>query len=72
MPRYRNPRYAPEWLERKLSPGFFAPTTPVPVVLGAPDPEPDPPAPDPNDPYPTDPIIPEPDPLPPIGPAVPA
>jgi hypothetical protein len=32
MGRYRNPRYAPEWLERKLSPTGLTGTTTVLVA----------------------------------------
>lgn len=42
MARFRNPRYAPESLERRLSPSDLAPTPP-PYVYTAPTPPPPPP-----------------------------
>jgi hypothetical protein len=72
--RIRNPRYAPEFLERKLSPSAVVGVlvTPAAYALNNPsptDPDPtDPTTPDDGDGYPpTDPY-----PLPPIGPGGPA
>jgi hypothetical protein len=71
MKRIRNPRYAPEFLERKLSPSAFLVNNVAPAVVAD-----NPPPTDPTDPPmpedgngfpPTDPY-----PFPPIGPVVPA
>jgi hypothetical protein len=86
--RIRNPRYAPEFLERKLNPSAFVGvlTTPAAVVMVDPGSDtptnPTPGNPSPTDPDPTDPGPPDdwngcptttdPYPLPPIGPVVPA
>ena len=68
MRRLRNPRYAPEALERKLSPSaFFGPAASVPsvqVLVGpqSPDPSPQPDGDDdldPADPAPVDPVTPD-------------
>jgi hypothetical protein len=68
MGRFRNPRYAPEWLERKLSPSSFdlglAPVAPE-YSIASPD----------EEPWPRDrngDPIPPPIPLPPPGPPIPA
>jgi hypothetical protein len=69
--RPRNPRFAPEVLERRLSPvATEVPLPPAeisPVLVPDPEPEPEPPPPIPDDPS----LPPIPDPLPPIGPIVP-
>jgi hypothetical protein len=87
MKRIRNPRYAPEFLERKLSPSAFLGDsgTPAGYVMVDPGsdtpPDPTPGNPSPTDPDPTDPVTPEdgngcpptdPYPLPPLDPVVPA
>lgn len=77
MPRFRNPRYAPEFLERRLHPSSIAGVVPAAEVATsdtAPDPRPTPrPRPIPQPEYPpTDPSLPPlGDPLPPVGPALP-
>ncbi len=63
MARFRNPRYAPEWLERRLSPSGLSvslrPAAEVSTRASADNPPPPPPNGDPE---------PEPEPLPPLGP----
>jgi hypothetical protein len=86
--RIRNPRYAPEFLERKLSPSAFVGVLTTPAAVVKVDPgsntptAPTPANPSPTNLYLTDPTMPEdgngfpptndPYPLPPIGPEVPA
>jgi hypothetical protein len=62
--RIRNPRYAPEFLERKLSPSALAPAPVAAAVYLAPTDAPPPP---PN--YPVPPSLPEP--IIPVGPSGP-
>lgn len=70
MPRFRNPRYAPEFLERRLSPSDLGAIQPPALIAPSPAPEPEP-QPEPSSP-PTDPSLPPlGDPLPPAGPALP-
>jgi hypothetical protein len=64
MGKIRNPRYAPESLERKLSPSGFTPYAVYSPIYTTPQPTPPPPG-------PGDPPIVHPAPLP-IGPAGPA
>jgi hypothetical protein len=69
MSRFRNPRYAPEFLERRLCPTSV--TGLQPPVLVAPGPTPRPLPPPPTYP-PIDPTLPPlGDPIPPVGPALP-
>lgn len=68
MSRFRNPRYAPEFLERRLCPSDVSGLQPPALV--APDPAPPPPPPPTYPPF--DPTLPPlGDPLPPVGPALP-
>jgi hypothetical protein len=55
MARFRNPRFAPEFLEKRLSPSDLTPTSAIVITLG--DPEPLPPD-VPGDPVPTGPTSP--------------
>jgi hypothetical protein len=69
MARFRNPRYAPDWLEPRLSPSglYYSPT----LDVGTPAPAP---AENPEDPLPRDKNgdpIPNPTPLPDPGPEIP-
>jgi hypothetical protein len=71
MRKIRNPRYAPEFLERKLSPTSFmmAPATAQVATMSDPTPTPAPtPSPTPTDP--SDPTTPPTDPSGPSGPSV--
>lgn len=69
MARFRNPRYAPESLERRLNPSDFVGLLPAAQVA----PGPAAPAPLPLPYPPLDPSLPPSgDPLPPIGPSLPA
>jgi len=71
MARIRNPYYAPEFLEKRLSPsGLPGPAAPAEVApLFPPGPTPPPPT---YPPIPPDPSLPPIEfPLPPVGPAVP-
>jgi hypothetical protein len=70
MRKIRNPRYAPEFLERKLSPSSSLAAT-VPAIVMSYDGPPSP-SPDPTDPTsPTDPTDPTPPPGSPGGPSGP-
>jgi hypothetical protein len=65
MKRIRNPRYAPEFLERKLSPSTLATDAVAPADYSTTDAvldpatAPDPSSPYPSDPYPADPGTPD-------------
>ncbi|HEY2157500.1 MAG TPA: hypothetical protein VGH33_17870 [Isosphaeraceae bacterium] len=69
MRKIRNPRYAPESLERKLSPSMAVPAPPVQVGSLAPTDDPTYPPDDPTDPGdPSDPTTPPTNPGGPAGP----